>query len=247
MILLIGGLGNTFNYLNCLKKTKLNSIIFYEFDAIKNHEEELEKIIIENLNLSTKLKIVAFSISCGIVVKILKKLLENQSLTYSNYSLHLIDPQNIIESIYSPNQSPYKPLKYKGIKNNFGLMMVFSNSIIIKYLWEILKQPIGLYYFKWSYYFHKQTPPEVDHTIIKIGKENVKRIIETYLFNFSPFDLLPGDNNIVHVYTGTKSKYYNHCMLLSEKSCLFKIHKIHDINHHILYHKDCRILDDLID
>ena len=50
---------------------------------------------------------------------------------------------------------------------------------------------------------------------------------------------------IVHVYTGTESKYYNHSLLLSEKSCLFKIHKIKDVNHHILYDKNCRILDNL--
>lgn len=249
MILLIGGLGNTINYFNCLKKTRLNPVIFYEFNELNlmNHENNIKNIIQENLNPLNKLKIVAFSISCCTVVKILKNLHKSNCITTNNYSLHLIDPQNIIETPYSPVNSSYRPFKCQNKDNDFGMMMVFSKSIFIKYLWFLLKQKIGLYYFQWTYYFDydKKTPPEVDYCIINIGQQNVKNLIETYLFNFSPFDLLPCDNTIVHVYTGTKSKYYSHCLLLSEKSCLFKIHKIQDANHHILYDKKCRILDNL--
>ena len=249
MIILIGGLGNTINYFNCLKKTRLNPVIFYDFNEINDHESNIKNIIIENINPLNKLKIVAFSISCCTVVKILKALHKNNNITTLDYSLHLIDPQNIIETSYSPINSSYSQMKItnKSVNknNDFGMMMVFSKSVFIKYLWLLLKQKIGLYYFQWTYYFHKNTPPEVDYKIINIGQQNVKKLIETYLFNYSPFDLLPCDNMIVHVYTGTESKYYNHSLLLSEKSCLFKIHKIKDVNHHILYDKNCRILDNL--
>ena len=241
MILLIGGLGNDFVYFQYILRgiTKTEPIRFYEFNN-SSHHIHLQNWILQHLDpperseQSHTVTIIAYSMSCPVVVETLNNLYVDPF----SYVLHLVEPPNIGECPYAPESTSYHPLRKEKVKthgnNDFDMVFRYPN-----WIWNLLSiQPIRYIVLNLIDLFtpiKQKTPYCVDDTIIKMGQHSVKQMIEQYAFPYSPFMYAKKIKNIVNVYSGTESKYHAYAQLLCTTSPLFKLHVVQDANHHFLH------------
>ena len=216
-ILLFGGLGTNKEYFSqCYN-------VFYEFDNRADHFERIKKLLVlekENNNNNEKLCIIAFSLSCYIVTNAVKE-------TQTSCQLHLVDPPmgasiapratNMSHSlVYSPW---YAPIWYL-----LALAPVTASRMI-----------------SWL----DNSPPSVNEAIIRLGQDGVRRMLDMYLLTSTTLTNTNNANNtnianntiitnIIHIYTGSKSPFYNFAVMLSDMNPMLRLHVVQGCGHHIL-------------
>jgi hypothetical protein len=235
-------------------------VCFYEFDTKRDHFEGLKHTMSNLASLdSNGLTVVAFSISCNVILHILDVMNAEKSNIYIKRVI-LLDPSNPFTNIHISktnshdvhpsflplSSSTMNPRRLHMINHIFDSKIckfIFNISKIFKPLLKIVTYLLGL--------CEKHTTPIcVNKNLLQQDYNDLKLCIKRYMFSMTPFSLISKKcPYITHIFAGSKSQYYSYCQILSDQTPYVCLHTVLDVGHHFP-HDPCpnflSLLDSLI-
>lgn len=229
-ILLIGGFGNTREYMSpfinsCLGK---HVVIFYEFKIDKTIDHKHE--IIDLIEKHAPHTIMAFSMSCHLVYTIVKDL--------QHTKLILIDPPNIGHLLRDGDKRTstyYMPFRTSGKRSYSEFSLILNGGIIAGIIFALSKVKWIREFFN-TFVFRETGPIHmVNDCVLQCKLDNVQHMLQKYLMDMGPLKMCANQNKIVHVVSGTKSQYFEFNKRLSEDNVMVKLHVVKGGSHHLLW------------
>lgn len=241
MILLVGGFGNDRDYFRTLIRhmERHDFVVFYEFDTVRDHRTELPNIIKTISSNNHSLTIIAFSISCNVIIHMLHDI-DDPKINIKK--LILLDPANPFCSLQHKKienlHSSYDPLpRLSNLKTKLSLLnYVFESKIcsIIFKMCNRFQSFLECITYLVCQYEANATPASVNRYILKQDPCNIKTFLLTYLLSFSPFNIIKyRQTPKLHVFTGCDSQYYSYCSIISDQNPFLQLHTLKDEGHHI--------------
>lgn len=229
-ILLIGGFGNTREYMSpfinsCLGK---HVVIFYEFKIDKTVDHICE--IIDLIEKHAPDTIMAFSMSCHLVYKIVKDL--------QHVKLILLDPPNIGHLLRDGDKRTsnyYMPFRASSKRSYSEFSLILNGGIIANTIFTLSKVKWIREFFN-TFVFRVTGPLYlVNDCVLQCRLDDVQHMLQKYLMDMGPLKVFANQNKIVHIVSGTKSQYFEFNKRLAEDNVMMKLHVVSGGSHHLLW------------